>query len=138
MLTLLLLFASVISGLTGGVFYAFSTFVMRALEDQPAAAGIAAMQRINVTVLTPLFLGPFFAPAMLLATAAYLARSAGHLLTFIWLTLSLLLYIVGSIGVTIFFNVPRNNKLASLAPDSDEAAAYWPIYIREHCCPINS
>src|SRR5690625_6222105 len=68
---------------------------------------------------------------MLLATAAYLARSAGHLLTFIWLTLSLLLYIVGSIGVTIFFNVPRNSKLASLAPDSDEAAAYWPIYIRE-------
>src|SRR5690625_254705 len=60
-----------------------------------------------------------------------LARSAGHLLTFIWLTLSLLLYIVGSIGVTIFFNVPRNSKLASLAPDSDEAAAYWPIYIRE-------
>jgi hypothetical protein len=37
-------------GLIGGVFFAFSTFVMKALASLPPAQGIAAMQSINVTV----------------------------------------------------------------------------------------
>jgi len=45
------------SGLMAGAFFAFSTFVMKALARLPAAAGIAAMQWINVAVINPLFLG---------------------------------------------------------------------------------
>jgi uncharacterized membrane protein len=37
------------SGLIAGVFFAFSTFVMKALARLPAAHGIAAMQSINVS-----------------------------------------------------------------------------------------
>ena len=48
-----------------GYFFAFSATVMRALERQPAAPGIAAMQAINVVVLNPLFLGTFFGTAIL-------------------------------------------------------------------------
>jgi uncharacterized membrane protein len=44
-------------GLTAGVFFAFSVFVMEALASLPPAQGIAAMQSINVTVLNPWFLG---------------------------------------------------------------------------------
>src|SRR5690349_12718288 len=47
------------SGLIGGVFFAFSTFVMKALARLPAAQGIAAMQSINVVVLNPTFLSVF-------------------------------------------------------------------------------
>jgi uncharacterized membrane protein len=43
--------------LLGGLFFAFSNFVMKALMRIPAPSGIAAMQAINVTVLNPLFLG---------------------------------------------------------------------------------
>jgi len=42
-----------------------------------------------------------------------------------------LLYLVGSVGVTMALNVPRNNRLASLEATSAEAAAYWPVYVRE-------
>ncbi|GAA4986027.1 hypothetical protein [Actinopolymorpha pittospori] len=36
------------SGLVGGVFFGFSTFVMQALRRLPSAQGLAAMQAINV------------------------------------------------------------------------------------------
>ena len=38
------------------------------------------------------------------------------------------LYIVGSIGVTIACNVPLNNRLANMHPQSANAAGYWEEY----------
>jgi len=49
MLVALALISSICAGTIGGVFFAFSTFVMRALAAVPPAQRIAAMQRINVT-----------------------------------------------------------------------------------------
>lgn len=55
----LTLFAALGCGLMAGLFFAFSTAVMEALARLPAAAGIAAMQSINVAILNPLFLATF-------------------------------------------------------------------------------
>ena len=46
--------AALSCGLAAGVFYAFSSLVMRALARLPSSAGIAAMQSINVSVINPL------------------------------------------------------------------------------------
>ncbi len=43
------------SALVGGVFFAFSSFVMKALARVPSPEGIAAMQSINVVVINPSF-----------------------------------------------------------------------------------
>ncbi|MGB7160617.1 MAG: hypothetical protein WBD40_21305 [Tepidisphaeraceae bacterium] len=40
-------------GRIAGAFFAFSTFVMRALARLPAHEGIAAMQAINLVVINP-------------------------------------------------------------------------------------
>jgi uncharacterized membrane protein len=40
-----------------------------------------------------------------------------------------LLYLVGTIFVTIAFNVPLNNKLASVKPSSTEGASVWAHYL---------
>jgi uncharacterized membrane protein len=53
--------------LVGGIFFAFSNFVMKALFRIPTQSGIAAMQAINVTVLNPLFFALFFGTAALCA-----------------------------------------------------------------------
>jgi uncharacterized membrane protein len=37
--------------------------------------------------------------------------------------------VVGTIGVTFAFNVPRNDALAVLDPNSAEAAAIWLEYV---------
>lgn len=120
---------AVASALVGGVFFAFSVFVMRALAMLPSAQGILAMQRINITVINPLFLGVFLGTAPLLGVMAFLGRQAPQ--SFAWLLAAFVVYLVGSVGVTIGFNVPRNNRLAALEPASAEATAYWPVYVRE-------
>ena len=118
-------------GLVGGVFYAFSSFVMAALARLPAAGGIAAMQSINRVVLAPPFMVPFFGTA-----AVCLVLVVGAVVG--WgepgATLRLLgggLYLVGCIGVTVARNVPRNDALAAVEPESDAGAAVWARYVRE-------
>lgn len=127
----LVVVSSVLAGLVGGVFFAFSVFVMRALAQLPPAQGIAAMQRINVTVINPLFLGPFLGTAPLFALTTYLASLSGGGHSTSWLVAGFLVYTLGAVGVTLAMNVPRNNKLAGMQPTSQDAATYWPVYLRE-------
>lgn len=122
LLTAVVIASSVLAGLVGGVFFAFSVFVMRALAEQPPDSGVAVMQRINVTVINPLFLGAFLGAAPLLAAAALVARAADSPLEFAWLAFAFVVHAAGSVVVTMLFNVPRNNKLAALQADSREAA----------------
>ena len=119
------------AAIVAGVFIAFSTFVMQALADLPPAQGVAAMQRINVRVMNPLFMGVFVGTAVLAGLCivagftAWGAPRAGLLFT------AGGGYLIGAFGVTVLFNVPRNERLARLEPESDAAAAYWPVYVRE-------
>jgi uncharacterized membrane protein len=115
----------------GGVFFAFSTFVMGALAQLPPAHGVAAMQRINVVVLNPLFLGTFMGTAVVQGLVAVLATIGWLPLRSPLLLAAAALYIVGTFGVTMALNVPRNDQLKSLPADGDAARAYWPVYVRE-------
>jgi uncharacterized membrane protein len=117
------------SGLIAGAFFAFSTFVMGALGRLPAAHGIAAMQSINVVVINLWFLGVFIGTAAacaLLVAAALLAwQEPGAIL----LLVGALLYFLGTFLVTMFFNVPLNDALAAVAPDSSAGASLWTGYL---------
>lgn len=116
------------SGLIAGVFFAFSSFVMGALGRVPAAHGIEAMQAINIVVINRSFMLVFFGTAALclgLLAAAYLRWNSGG-----WLLLSAsLLYLLGTIGVTMLFNVPLNDALAAARPETPEAATLWAHYL---------
>lgn len=121
--------AAVGSGLVAGIFYAFSSFVMGALGRVPPAHGIGAMQSINVVVINRSFMLAFFGTAILclaLLVAAYLRWNdgSGKLLL-----LGSLLYLVGTIGVTMVFNVPLNNALAATQAGTPEAATFWAHYL---------
>nr|MBA3281491.1 hypothetical protein [Acidimicrobiia bacterium] len=56
--------AAVGSATVGGVFFAFSTFVMPALGRRPASEATAAMQSINAKAVNPLFMGALFGTGM--------------------------------------------------------------------------
>jgi hypothetical protein len=60
----LTLAAALGSALVAGVFFAFSTFVMDALDRIPPAQGINAMNQINETVLRPGFMIAFVGTAI--------------------------------------------------------------------------
>lgn len=119
------------AGIVGGVFFAFSTFVMKALDQLPAPQGIAAMQRINVVVLNPWFLAVFVGTAVMAGIGVVAGFFPWGAPRSMLLLAAGLLYAVGCFGVTVAFNVPRNERLARMGSDSDEAAAYWPAYLRE-------
>jgi len=119
------------AGLVAGVFFAFSTFVMKALAQLPSEQGIAAMQRINVVVMNPVFLGLFVCTALLAGICGVGALLSWGSLRSALLLAAGVLYIAGSFGVTVVFNVPRNERLARLNPGSEEAVDYWQVYLRE-------
>jgi uncharacterized membrane protein len=129
-LSILVLLAALGSGIMAGLFFAFSTFVMQALGKCPAPVGIAAMQSIDETILNPVFFSVFFGTALLSLALAILALTGWSDAGAAWRLAGTLLYLIGSIGITMLFNVPLNNRLAKVAADSAEGAALWSNYLR--------
>lgn len=106
--------------LLGGVFLAFSDFIMRALG---IAGGPAAMQAINREVFRYVFIPLFFimVPVSLVLGAGALTMAANP-----WpFVAAAAIYIAGVFGVTGFFNVPMNNALAALDAASADGQRYW-------------
>jgi uncharacterized membrane protein len=121
--------AAIGCGLIAGVFFAFSTFVMPALARLQPNQGIAAMQSINITAINPLFMLALFgtAAACIFLTIPLLPKW-NHPGT-AYLLVGSLLYLVGTVGVTIAFNVPLNDALAIADPSSTESANLWARYL---------
>ena len=117
------------SALVGGIFFAFSSFIMKALAGVPSAEGIGAMQSINVVVINPSFLGAFFGTAVLALVAGGLALanwgnpSASYFLS------GALSYLVGTILVTMLGNVPLNNQLAAESATDPGTQEVWQHYL---------
>ena len=116
-------------GLMAGAFFAFSSFVMKALARLPPAHGIAAMQSINVAVINPLFLGVFLGTAATCTALAVSALVRWHQPGAAFLLAGSLLYLAGTFLVTMVFNVPRNDALAAVDPASAEGARVWAGYL---------
>jgi uncharacterized membrane protein len=125
-----LLVTAVLCGVAGGVFFAFSTYVMPALDRVAPAQAVAAMQAINVAAVAP-FTTVQGAPAVLSValivdallhwrgTASALIVTAG------------VVYLGGLIALTGGYHVPRNNALDRVDAAGPEAAAAW----RRHAGP---
>lgn len=113
----------------GGVFYGFSSFIMTALGRVDGAEGMRAMQRINIDVFHPSFMGLFFGLPVITAGLAvfgwlYLDRHAA-----IFLTAGALAQVLGCFAVTAAGNVPLNEALARADADSPEGQALWRRYL---------
>jgi uncharacterized membrane protein len=127
----LTLAAAVASGLVGGVFFAFSNFVMQGLGRLRPSEGAAAMQSINITVINPLFMTALFGTGLLSLVligwgfADLDEPYAG------WLIAAGAIYFIGEVVVTMVYNVPRNNALARVDPQSEEGERVWRTYLVE-------
>jgi uncharacterized membrane protein len=123
--------AAVGAAAVGGLFFAFSTFVMHGLDRTDATDAIVAMRGINTEAQANApFLVMFFGTMLLALGVGIVAvlhlrqPGSGYLLAGAVLT------IVAAV-VTVAFNVPLNNQLAGLNPDGlspVEAAAQWQAY----------
>lgn len=110
--------AAVCAGATGGVYVAFSSMVMPALNSRPGSEAIGAMQRINVQAVRPPFMVLFFGGA---AASVVAGLTAGTTDTYGLVRLAGAVLSLASFGVTAAVNVPLNNRLARVAGAGDLA-----------------
>ena len=122
---LLMQFAILAYALVGGVFLAFSDFVMRSLALTGGHGGVEAMQVINREVFRWVFMSLFLGMAAISLFVAGcgifgLSGPAGTLIM-----MAGLVYLIGCFGVTVFFNVPMNEALAGMEMSSGTTRDYW-------------
>ena len=127
--TIAVLLALLGSALIAGVFFAFSSFIMKALAARPAAEGIAAMQSINVVVLNRSFLGTFMGTALISVLVAVLAVLDWGRPEAPWYLAGALSYVLGTFAVTASGNVPLNNRLAAVSAVDTDSAPLWEFYL---------
>jgi uncharacterized membrane protein len=116
-------------GTIAGVFFGFSTFVMKALARLPPEEGIAAMQSINVFAINSWFLAAFLGTAGFCVATMIAAVVQWSEPFAIFLLLGGVVYLAGSFTVTMVFNVPMNEALAALPPNAADRAARWASYV---------
>ncbi|MBH3428154.1 DUF1772 domain-containing protein [Pseudomonas alkylphenolica] len=116
-------------GLMGGLFFAFSNFVMKALERIPEQSAVTAMQSINQVVLNRVFFALFFGTALTSIALLIWAYQRFPLPGSVCMGIGSGLYLVGNILVTVVIHVPKNQSLARLDPASTEAISAWHRYV---------
>lgn len=130
LITVLLWAAALSSGLIAGVYFAFSGFIMKAFGRLETAQSVAAMNAINEVILRSLFMPVFFASSIISLLLIMLAfvywdeTGAGLAL------IAGMVYFVGMFVCTVVFNVPLNNALSRLDPNSGNAQQAWSHYLK--------
>lgn len=124
-LFLLLQISALGTALLGGVFLAFSDFLMRALAKSAPAAGMEAMQQINREVFRYVFMTLFLGlvPVSVLLAVLALTAMEGDAATLTLVAAGI--YLLGVFGVTAARNVPLNNRLAAMDHREADAQAFW-------------
>ena len=96
------------AGVVGGVFFAFSTFVMRALRGLPDRDGLAAMQAINKAAPSPLFLTALLGTGVVSVGLAVSAATRLDEPGAPYQLVGSALYLT-AVVLTIVYHVPRND-----------------------------
>src|ERR1700741_3128030 len=121
--TVLLWFCALGCGLLAGLYFAFSVFIMNALDRLGPAAGAAAMNSINSVILRSPFMPVFLGTTLAAAALAAIGVMPWGAPRTPWLLAGGSIYVIGMFGVTMLFNVPLNNELVA------NSASAWPNYL---------
>ena len=130
-LIFLAIIAALGTGLIGGIFFAFSYFIMAAFERLGPVEAAVAMRSINIVIVRSAFLPIFFGTALLSLAAIIYALTRWHEPASPYLTLAGVLYFALVFGLTLSRNVPLNNNLeAADAKDTTAWGKYNPPWTR--------
>ncbi|WP_432498748.1 DUF1772 domain-containing protein [Kineococcus gypseus] len=107
--------------LVGGVFFAFSGFVLPALARLPGERGAEAMRSVNaLAVRAPLLVALFATAAACAALGVLAVRQAQPLAV-----AGCGAYLLGVLAVTALVHVPLNERLAAAGVPFERYVARW-------------
>ncbi len=121
----LTLFSALGCALMAGVFFAFSTFVMKGLNQIPANESISAMNSINIWAARSLFGATFTITPLICVITIVFAVWKRQNPASIYTIIGGIIYIVFSLLVTIVFNIPLNDSLAAVAANGLNNVNLW-------------
>jgi len=113
MKTLALLGSVILTGLSAGLFYAWSVSVIPGTKRLIDLTYLETMQSINRAILNPAFFLVFFGSLVLLGLSTALEFPAQKT-AFGLMLAATVVYLIGMVGVTGLGNVPLNNRLDGL------------------------
>jgi uncharacterized membrane protein len=116
--------ATVGAAVNAGVFLAFSSFVMPAVRDLPAAGGIEAMQALDRAAPAP-FTVLGFGTAILCLPVIVRGLRAWRTTTGRWMLGGAAAFLVSAIVITFAANVPISYTIDTLDPGSLGAQTRW-------------
>ena len=125
----LTIIATVGTGAAGGLFLAFSTFVMTGLRRLPPVQGLQAMNAINRAAngSAGLMVALFGTAVVCVALSVTAVRDLGERSAVLHLV-AIALYLIGVVAMTIGYHVPRNEALLLVDPAAPDAVAAWHRY----------
>ena len=105
--------AVILTGLSAGLFYAWSVSVIPGTQKVGELAYLETMQSINRAILNPAFYLIFFGSLFFLSISSIYEFHSNKVTFWLFLSSSIF-YLIGTFGVTILGNVPLNNQLEAL------------------------
>ena len=123
---ILLIITILTTGLLAGLFYGYSCSVIGGLGNLPDIQYLEAFQSIDRAIQNPVFLFSFMGNVFLLPVVAIIMNKSGAVVSFQFLLIATLVYVIGVLGITIFCNIPLNEQLARFQianADADEISA---------------
>ncbi|MGQ7848092.1 anthrone oxygenase family protein [Granulosicoccus sp. 3-233] len=129
LLTAILCTAAIGAGLMAGVYFAFSAFIMRALDSLDAGQATDAMIAINSVILRSWFMVLFTGSTLLYAMLSIMALVEVELPGRWLLFFTGLIYVSGMFLCTVVFNVPLNERLTGNDNDGRLPSGFWSHYV---------
>ncbi len=124
------MFAATSTAMMTGIYFAFSGFIMRALEQVGAENAAPTMNAINQVILRSWFMPLFFGSTLttvliLIISMINWQQSISTLLIFASTT-----YLLGMFLCTVFFNVPLNKRLLVAESSNNTINQTWLHYVK--------
>ncbi|MGN8647976.1 anthrone oxygenase family protein [Gracilibacillus sp. HCP3S3_G5_1] len=117
-------------GINAGIYFAFSTFIMNALSQTSPEKAITTMKLINIHILNVWF-------GIVFGGSSFLCILLGIITIFTWngsvsiiILIGSFLFLIGTIAVTMFYNVPLNEKLDKSEASASDANKIWDYYLQ--------
>ncbi|WP_109471140.1 DUF1772 domain-containing protein [Ornithinimicrobium cavernae] len=112
--------ATLTTGLTAGLLYAFAHCVMPGLGTLSDEDSLRGFQRIDAAIANP-WMGLAFLGSPVLTLAALVLHLPGGGGAVTWLAVALVL-VVATVAVTVAVHLPLNARVQAAAPDFSDAA----------------
>lgn len=135
--TIVLIVGLVLNALMAGLYFSFTTAVMPGLARTDDRGYVTAFQRLNESILNPVFLTTFMGALVVPSVAVFLHLDDDTRTRLPWIIAGVVLY-GATVVITSTVNIPLNNRIAAAGDVTDQSAPAARAAFHERWTRFNS